>query len=240
MDARSLGLREDLRVWYDNGLRFVFCDRYVEAVRPAAVQQPQTSTTPARRSQPRRMQTPGKPAQQTRSARPERPAPAAPTPPPVPQPTASESGGELSVFPWDEFRPRLGVPSRTVWTYWELGLDFGPNPDVDRRELFKAIIKNLHWPGGSLTFWPLSFPNQGALIGNKGSFLRGVRETGADTVICFGEKAFRTLFPRERFVHGRHGLPGLTVIALPGPGAMLSGDAQAKRIVWDTLRGLSF
>ena len=242
MDARSLGLREDLRVWYDNGLRFVFCDQDIEIARPVAVHQarPTPAPGPTKRPQPPRAQAPKEPARATKPLRAERPAPAAPAPPPAPQPTVSDSGGDLSVFPWDEFRPKLIVPSRTVWTYWELGQDFGSNPDDERRELFKAIIKNLKWPAKSVAFWPLSFPNQGALIGNKGSFLRGVRETGASTVVCFGEKAFKTLFPRERFVHGRHGLPGLTVLALPGPGAMLSGDGSAKRIVWDTLRALRF
>ncbi len=273
MDARSLGLREDLRIWYNDGLRFVFCDQDVDQTRataqPVARTGAQTgamcassqgtagSTTagakpaaampgPAGAAGSGTAASPqSRPVQPSRSATtpqhgsPAAQAPAAPAPP-SPEPVQPHAGGTLSVFPWDEFRPKLVTPSRTVWTYWELGQDFGPNPDDARRELFKTIIKHLNWPGGSIAFWPLSFESGGALIANKGSFLRGVRETGAGTVICFGQKAFKTLFPRERYGLGRHSLPGLTVIALQGPGAMLGGDAQAKRQVWDTLRSLRF
>lgn len=142
----------------------------------------------------------------------------------------------LAVFPWDEFRPKLIVPSRTVWTYWELCTDFGPTPNAERRELFKKIIHFLKWPRNSVSFWPLSFEHQDVYIANKGNFLRGVRETGAHTIVCFGEKAFKVLFPRQRFTFSRLDLSGLSVVTLPGPEEMLSGDQQSKRIVWDTLR----
>lgn len=250
MDARSLALAEQFRSWHNDGLRYVLCDKDVDQFLATAPQSPQ-----GQRSGP--PPTEGRAWAKTSHASPRRQAPdEAPVrssasvaepkggaqntsdaakeqkPPSSAPPTADD----LAVFPWESFRPKLVVPARTVWTYWELGIDFGPNPMAERRELFRKIIHFLKWPAHSVAFWPLSFENRNALIANKGSFLRGVRETGAETLVCFGKKAFTVLYPRERYVHGVHELDGRTVIALPGPGSMLSGDAQAKRIVWDTLR----
>ena len=249
MDARTLGLSEDLRIWHDLGLRHVLCTDDVAALRPrlglapggpgrdaprggppprprmAEARQPDAAPRrPGREAEPRAARAPG-PASET-----------PPGPPPAARPAAP--GGPLAVFPWEQFRPRLITPSRTVWTYWELGLDFGPRPDPARRELFGNIMRALRWPKKSVTFWPLSFEHQGRLLANKGSFLRGVGETGAGLIVCFGQRAFEVLFPRQRYAPGTHRLEARTVLALPGPEEMLGGDAQAKRLVWDTLRAL--
>jgi len=87
---------------------------------------------------------------------------------------------------------------------------------------------------------PRASEHQGRLLANKGSFLRGVGEAGAGTIICFGQQAFDVLFPRQPYGLGRHRLEARTVIALPGPEEMLGGDGQAKRLTWDTLRTLTF
>lgn len=262
MDARALVLSEDLRIWHDLGLHHVLCEQDVAALRPAqAAARPGAPAEPPRAPRPRQggEPGPGAPAPPARHAA-GKPGPAqaparakASTPGPEgrargPEASASGSGaasgasapqGPLAVFPWEQFRPRLAAPSRTVWTYWELGIDFGPQPDPERRALFRNIIKALQWPPNSVAFWPLSFEHQGRLLANKGSFLRGVGEAGAQTVICFGQQAFEVLFPRQPYATGRHRLEARTVIALPGPAEMLGGDAQAKRLTWDTLRALS-
>lgn len=259
LDARTLGMREDMRFWHDAGLRHVLCAEDVAALEAARADtapsakppkwRAKPDTPPARtrygsgaaavgdRPAPRRSQDRTPPASHSEAA----PAVPSAQQAPPPQPTsASAKGGELAVFPWDEFHPKLRVPSRTVWTYWELGLDFGLQPNAARRALFQKITEVLPWPPGSVAFWPLSFEHQGELIANRGSFLKGVRETQAGIVVVFGERAFKVLKPRTTYAHGRHDLSGKTLIALPGPGALLSGDATAKRIVWDTLRKMRF
>ncbi|MBU1002482.1 MAG: hypothetical protein KKE73_08155 [Proteobacteria bacterium] len=143
---------------------------------------------------------------------------------------------DLAIFPWELFRPRLRVPSRQVWTYWDLGLDFGGQALAERRELFRNILKNLNLPSGSVTFWPHNFEHQGTLVAQPGQFWRGVREAQATSLVVFGQRAFKTLFPREPFSHSSFMHNDLKITVLPGPTQMLAGDAQAKRIVWDTLR----
>lgn len=254
MDARALVLSEDLRIWHDLGLHHVLCTQDVAALRPAPaafatpgparpVQAPAPAARSASGGPPPRPRAAGAPEapRGAGAAKPQPPrgaqAPEAAVPPPPP---SAVPGGPLAVFPWEQFRPKLAAPSRTVWTYWELAVDFGPRPDPARRELFRNIIKALHWPPNSVAFWPLSFEHQGQLLANKGSFLRGVGETGAGTIVCFGPRAFEVLFPRQRYAPGTHRLDARTVLALPGPEELLGGDAQAKRLAWDTLRALRF
>jgi len=250
LDARALVLSEDLRIWHDLGLHHVLCEQDVAALRPAPPAPERETPAAPRAPQPRQGRAPGADA----PAAPRRRGPGpeagatvpprdpearknAPGPATAPRPAAPE--GPLAVFPWEQFRPRLAAPSRTVWTYWELGIDFGPQPAPKRRELFRNIIKALRWPPNTVAFWPLSFEHQGRLLANKGSFLRGVGEAGAGTIICFGQQAFDVLFPRQPYGLGRHRLEARTVIALPGPEEMLGGDGQAKRLTWDTLRALT-
>lgn len=162
---------------------------------------------------------------------------AAQTEQPAPQPSPQMTGPQ---FPWDEFITRLRVPCRTVWTYWELGTDFGSAPSAPRRGLFANIIKHLGWPGGSITFWPLSAEHQGILLPHVGHFWRGVREAQAETVFCFGRQAFDVLFPGEPHNFGIREKGGVSIYILPGPAEMLDGDMQAKRTAWAALKSYHF
>lgn len=253
MDAWTLGLSEGLRSWADAGLQFILSDQDVSAYDVSdesqnVIPHPRARSfapagdgwkAPRPAGQPRREGDGG--GRDLRRAE--------ASPPPAAEgkddakdrsaPRFEDSGEALAVFPWDAFRPRLRVPSRSVWTYWDLGTDFGASPDAARRELFATILKHLRWPSGSVTFWPLNFELEGGLRAQPGQFWRGVREARAETVVCFGERAFSALFPRETFSPTPFRRGALTVIPLPGPTAMLGGDAEAKRTVWNTLRSLS-
>lgn len=148
----------------------------------------------------------------------------------------AETPAELAVYPYEEFRKKIRIPSRTIWTYWELGNDFGQQPSDERRDLFKRIIHFLKWPPGSVGFWPLTFEHKGQLISQPGQFWKGVREAQARSVMIFGEEAFKCLFPRQPYKYGWTAKDSLSVLVLPGPGKMLAGDKQAKSYVWNTLR----
>ena len=156
------------------------------------------------------------------------------------RPQFVESGDSLAVYPYDTFLQRLRIPSRTIWTYWDLGHDFGAAPQDDRRELFKTILKHLSWPAGSVSFWPLNFELGRELKAQPGQFWRGVREARATTVFCFGERGFKALFPRQDFSLAPMQRDGVVVQPLPGPTAMLAGDKDAKRTVWRMLKAHVF
>lgn len=141
--------------------------------------------------------------------------------------------------PWDSYRNRLEVPSRTVWTYADLCLDFGSSPSPERRNLFLLIIHFLKWPKGSVTFWPVAAERAGRLEPDAERFWQGVAECRARTVVVFGRRALDILFPGEAFAPRIFQARGVNVVVLPGPSDLLPDNRQAKKIVWDTLRSLS-
>lgn len=259
MDAWTLDLAEGLRPWANAGLRTVLCDCDVATLKVSR----ETSAPGHQQPVPRQSPPPRpKPSGSTPSAREKQQGAAPPrkwTPPetpsenPAPSPeeearkqaeqpgvTPTEAAADLAVFPWEEFRPRLVVPCRVVWTYWELGQDFSGNPLDERRDLFRTIIQHLKWPGRSLSFWPHNFVHKDKLVAQPGQFWRGVREARAGHVVVFGQQGFKTLFPRETFSYGSFTHNDLTITVLPGPGRMLDGDKDAKRQVWTTLKSLRF
>ena len=69
-------------------------------------------------------------------------------------------------------------------------------------------------------------------------FWDGVKESGADTVVCFGHRAFAHLFPDRDFDTAAFFLDGFTIQPLPGPEDMLPDNRDAKAIVWNRLLGL--
>ncbi|MEW5772767.1 MAG: hypothetical protein AB1916_04515 [Thermodesulfobacteriota bacterium] len=166
------------------------------------------------------------------------PAPAPASAAPAPRRAPAQDSGEPWTGPWKAYRRKLAAPSRTVWTYADLGLDLGSRPDPERRDLFKLIIHFLKWPKGSVTFWPVAAETDHGLAPDPDRFWRGVAESQARTVIVFGRRALAMLFPEETFapriLHAR----GLSVVVLPGPSDLLPDNRQAKKIVWDTLRNL--
>lgn len=177
-----------------------------------------------------------------RSAAPEAPetAPAAypPTAYQAPPAVASRETIEAWTGPWKAYRKKLVVPSRTVWTYADLGLDLGSSPDSNRRDLFSLIIHFLKWPKGSVTFWPCAAETPQGLAPDPERFWQGVAECRARTVVIFGRRALAMLFPEESFAPRVFHAKGLSIVVQPGPSDMLPDNRAAKKIVWDTLRNL--
>ena len=237
MDA-SLKARERYRPWLQLGLRHILLPEdsaltgsYVEA-RPPDVQTP---PAPQARPQPSAPVFPRK----SRTVPPRAKAPAtAPLAPTAATATGSppQSGPDWSSI-WRRYRSKLMVPSRTLWTYHELGLDMGDAPDDERRALFQRIMRALAWPPGSIGFWPVAFQFRGSLEPRRELFLRGMREAGAHTAVCFGQAAHAILLEDQPFRLETTTLGEATVIVLPGPEDMLGPDAaQAKRLVWERLK----
>lgn len=154
------------------------------------------------------------------------------------QPTPRNDSGDPWPGSWKAYRCKLASPSRTVWTYADLGLDLGSAPDANRRDLFKLIIHFLKWPKGSVTFWPVAAEVPGGLLPDPERFWQGVAECKARTVIVFGRRALAMLFSEEAFAPRIFSARGLSIVVQPGPSDLLPDNRQAKKIVWDTLRSL--
>lgn len=169
--------------------------------------------------------------------------PAAPSPAPTRQaayePTPANDPADPWPGSWKLYRSKLATPSRTVWTYADLGLDLGSRPDSQRRDLFRLIIHFLKWPKGSVTFWPVAAETDAGLEPDPERFWRGVAEARASVVIIFGRRALSMLFPEEIFAPRIFPARGLTIVVQPGPSDLLPDNRAAKKIVWDTLRSLN-
>lgn len=124
-----------------------------------------------------------------------------------------------------------------MWTYWELALDFGGEPDGARRQLWANIIKSLPYKQ-RVGFWPVSEFQGGVMLAKPALFWQGVREFGITHVLCFGRRACMTLFPDRAFSLGVFQYGNLTAVILPGPEDMLPDNRQAKAVAWALLKDL--
>lgn len=229
----ALDLPEDLRQWHALGLKQVFGSlpegEGADAEAPASAEAvhepaaPRPASKPAERAaRPRPDQTP----------RHNEPAPHQPDV--VPEPVAA---GPWPA-PWDAFLQKVCVPSKTVWTYWELTADLCGQADPARRQLWANMVKALSWPRGCIAFWPLAELQGGSTLARADLFWRGVREIGAAKVLCFGRRAFMTLFPDRQYRLTTIRKKDLEIIVLPEIEQLTGGEMQAKRHVWATLSAL--
>ena len=234
MDA-GLKAFERYRPWLQLGLRHILLPEgsaltgsYVDVAATDAAP-PATPSRP--RPQPSAPVFPRRP-----KARDDGPSATPPADTPPVSPPTDDTGPDWSSI-WRRYRSKLKVPSRTIWTYLELGQDMGDTPLDERRQLFARIMKALAWPPGCIGFWPVAFQCRGRLEPRRELFLRGMREAGAHTAVCFGRAAHDILLDDRAYDHGTTTLGDATVIVLPGPEDMLGPDAdQAKRIVWERLK----
>lgn len=135
-------------------------------------------------------------------------------------------------------RERLDPPHAQIWTYWELPLDLGEFPSHERRVLWLRMLKALALPPGCVLFWPMSLPGKTGPAPRVDLFWEGVKESGAQTVVCFGRRAFAHLFPDRDFSTASFFLEGRTIQPLPGPEDMLPDNREAKAVVWKRLLDL--
>lgn len=96
--------------------------------------------------------------------------------------------------PWKGFLAKIPSYPRTVWTYWELGTDFGGAADQRRSQLLRRLVGALEWPKGSVGFWPCTVLERGVLAAQCKPFLAGIRRIQPPSLVVFGQDRFATLF----------------------------------------------
>ncbi len=157
---------------------------------------------PARRLPPPEV-APGRAAPPQRH--PQRPAPQAPPPAPAARAVWQPLPQQQWPQPWQE-RLALTRPGRVGWTYRHLGADLlgnGPEEqgaDVpcamqDRRDFFRRMIRDLGYPAGTHTFWPVCMPASAAPdapeLESAEAFWAGLRLLRARGVVVMGSAAVR-------------------------------------------------
>ena len=140
--------------------------------------------------------------------------------------------------PWSRIYNSRSCRCTSVWTYWQLPIDLGPQASVERKRLFQNIVSALNWPQEHLVFWPLSAIKSEGLLPRTDLFLQGILLMKPLYILCFGDQAFASLFPENSKEYGLFKLDQINYIYLPGPEDMLPDNKQAKRIVWSTLKNL--
>ena len=105
-----------------------------------------------------------------------------------------DPGSVLLTEPWSGFLAKAPPRPRTLWTYWELGADFGGAADPERSLLLRRLVGALEWPKGSVGFWPCSLLDQGSLSPQVEGFLAGMHRLRPPTLVVFGRERFFSLF----------------------------------------------
>ncbi|MCF8104258.1 MAG: hypothetical protein K9K64_02135 [Desulfohalobiaceae bacterium] len=141
--------------------------------------------------------------------------------------------------PWSRIFNSRKAECTSVWTYWQLPLDLGPQPSAERKRLFQKIVSALNWPPEHLVFWPLSAFHPPDLLSRTDLFRQGIQLLKPLYVLVFGDQAIEALFPGDkRTAYGLFKMDQIDYIFLPGAEDMLPDNKNAKRIVWNTLKKL--
>jgi hypothetical protein len=135
---------------------------------------------------------------------------------------------------------RLSIPAFSLWTYWDLPVDLGPNPNKARQTLLKNMLRALHWPPHSSVFWPLSRLDGDTLVADLDLFTFGVQAITPVYVFCFGQQACRVLVPDKDPASLKRSASPYTqamVQFFPSLNAMLPDNREIKAIAWKILKG---
>ena len=116
-----------------------------------------------------------------------------------------------------------------VWTYWELAQDLSGQAEDNRRTLWRLLIKDLNWPKGLLSFWPMSEFTNGTLTPRPDMFREGIRRLRPQQIACFGLPAFQAIAPDADPALHVQPYKGYTLHFLPDP-ATLHDSLPDKRL----------
>lgn len=177
-------LSEQLRPWYDAGIRQLFTSPQVLCDEPLDVSR-ETSASIVPQDVQEHSQDPEPqvgPVSSRGDARDQRPAP-------EPLPDTDEER-EVS---WQSQFSRITGPAFSIWTYTELGQDIFSAPDPARRDFLKQLLPAAGMPKGSIRFWPFALAD--GTVGDRELhwFWHGVAVSQARLVLVFGESGILCL-----------------------------------------------
>ena len=125
-----------------------------------------------------------------------------------------------------------------VWTYMELGMDLGGQPDPRRRALMGSLIKYLDLPPGPIAFWPVAVLRDGALHNDRAMFWKGWQQWRTPHVICFGKDALGIILPDADPGSTTHMLDNVMVHVLPSVEELLAMLPHERQMAVDPLASI--
>ena len=134
-------------------------------------------------------------------------------------------------------------PASFLWTYAQFALDLAHDDLTPRKKLVKDIVYNLHtllhWPKGSITYWPLLIPKDNQLIPDLELFIHGLKHINPLYILCFGKTAFKVIFPDLAFSVGKFNYNNIIVQTFPDLDEMLPDNRELKNKVWGIMKKLT-
>jgi hypothetical protein len=134
-------------------------------------------------------------------------------------------------------------PAHFLWTYPQFALDLMHDDLTPRKKLVKDIVYNLHtllhWPKGSITYWPLLIPKGNRLLPDLELFIHGLKHINPLYILCFGETAFKVIFPDHTFCVGKFNYNNIIVQTFPDLDELLPDNRELKNKVWGIIKKLT-
>ncbi len=177
-------LSEQLRPWYDAGIRQLFTSPQIVCDEPLDVSR---ETSVASESQGGQEHGPG-PAPNVGAVTHRADA--------AGQHAASahlSNSNDTHEVLWQSHFSTITGPAFSIWTYTELGQDIFASPDATRREFLKQLLPAAGMPKGSIRFWPFTLADGTVTDRELHWFWQGVAASQARLVLVFGESGILRL-----------------------------------------------
>ncbi len=130
-------------------------------------------------------------------------------------------------------------PAYTLWTYAGFANDLLLDDLTQRKQLIRNIVrqahKQLNWPQGSITFWPLFNYNDGVLAPDINLFHFGLELIKPVFIFCFGYDPFKILFPGKVFDYSKFYYGSYLVQVFPDFDQLLPDNRELKKMTWHLL-----
>lgn len=153
-------------------------------------------------------------------------------------PSAPRTSVSAFPEPWATALAKIPANHKMVWTYMELGLDFGGQVDARRKALLGSLIRSLKLPAGTVGFWPASALVGGALQPNREFFWKGWRQWQTPHIVCFGEESLQTILPEADPGLTTHMMESVMVHVLPSMPQLLRMLPHEQQLVVEPLATL--
>lgn len=237
--SSRLNCKESLRPWIESGLEYVLSPGHGQMDKQ--VGSPQTASTP-QMAPPQNQnftQSQGQPSQQAQGMQSPQFSPQGqPRTPSSPQRTAPAPAGFSEQ--WAGFFAKAPQAPKIVWTYMELGLDFGGQADGRRRAILQKTITYMGWPPGAIAFWPMSSLVDGALQPDKEMFWKGWGQWRTPCIACFGEEALHVILPDAEPANTTYFYEHVTVHVLPPLAKMVTMLPHELQLAVTSLKNIRF
>ncbi len=147
----------------------------------------------------------------------------------------SDPAAELPEEILQQLYAKVCTPCFSVWTYWELGEDLLLTPSQKRRTCLAALMRQLGWPKGSITFWPVAIPTENSVSPFVSLFWQTLAQIQPKLIVVFGRQAYSCLAPQKpyKLFHCEGTAPML--VPVPDLAGLDVGNELSKQTI-DTLQ----